>query len=193
MSVIVGHLAEVRLYLAHAWGLLRPGRELPTFAAPRSFDANLTGYTDEDLDLLIEEGRRQLDRQVHDTDSVRDRSGTLLTLSLAEAALLATSGHSSWSGPWWLALAWAVAAVFAFLAAAGAASLLAGRVDLGRTDAALAASQPSPIKRPLAIGYVSAVAIGEETVRTRLTVLRSAALLAVLAALIYVPVFVAAG
>ncbi|MFT3832422.1 MAG: hypothetical protein QM711_03755 [Micropruina sp.] len=180
------------MYLAYAFGLLRPGTELPTFGEPTPFDRDLSEHTDDDLDLLIDEGRRQLDRQLHDLDSVRDRAGTLLTLGLAEVALLAASGQPAWSGPWWLASIWAVAAACAFLAAAGAASLLAGRADLGRTDARLAANQDPPIKGPLALGYLSVVAIGEETVRTRLTVLRSAATLAVLAALIYVPVFVAA-
>ena len=68
---------------------------------------------------------------------------------------------------------------------AGAATVLTGRAVLGRMDTALTAQGTPPVQKQLAAGYVQYVSIGEETVRTFLTVFRDAAMLAIASALIF--------
>jgi hypothetical protein len=80
---------------------------------------------------------------------------------------------------------WALSATLAVLAVGGAASLLTSQARFGRTDTQQAAAGPLPILRHVALGYADSVGDGEETIRTRITVLRDGVLLAVAAALLY--------
>jgi hypothetical protein len=71
------------------------------------------------------------------------------------------------------------------LGLAGAAAVLTARSDFGRTDTAQTAETAPPLLRELALAYATSTGTGEETVRTRLTVLRDSVLLLVLGALVY--------
>lgn len=89
MTVIAGTCAEVRLYLCYVLAVLRPGVRVPTFGEPEQFKGTLAAFTaDEDLKLLIEESRRAVDRQETDLERIRSRATTLLTIGLAEIAVL---------------------------------------------------------------------------------------------------------
>jgi hypothetical protein len=185
MLVIKGKFAEPRVYLWYVFAILRPGIEVPTFDAPRSFDGNIERLAENEQRLVIDEGRRQLDRQLTDLDRVKSQAGTLLTISLAELAVLSASAQRAYSqGPLFIVL-WAVSAAFVALAAGGAASLLTSQARFKRIDTHALASGPVPMLPGIAREYADAVGYGEETIRTRITVLRDGVSLAVLAALLY--------
>jgi hypothetical protein len=83
-----GRFAEARVYLLYVLALLRPGVEAPTFGAPSEFTGDIDRLDDDDLEIVIDEGRRQLDRQLADLERNRSRAATLLTVGLAEIAVL---------------------------------------------------------------------------------------------------------
>ncbi|MFF1810773.1 hypothetical protein ACFVXW_16860 [Streptomyces sp. NPDC058251] len=185
MPVITGRFAEARLYLRYCASLLHPGRILPTFADPTPYTGNLDHHQEADLALLIEEGRRQLDRQAADLDRIRNRAGALATVSLALISAAVAKSADVLTHHWALVAAWAISCALAVLAVVGAAAVLAGRAVFGRMDTRLAAQGPRPTQKYLASGYIEQVSTGEETVRTFLTVFRDAVTLTVTSALIF--------
>ncbi|QNP69024.1 hypothetical protein IAG44_05900 [Streptomyces roseirectus] len=185
MSTVTGRFAEARLYLVYCAAVLWPGRSLPTFAEPHVSTVTLDHLQPDDLTLVIEEGRRQFDRQAADLDRIRNRAGALATVSLALTVGLVSRTHDMISGPWPLTAAWVLSCLLALLAVAGACAVMAGRAVLGRMDTGLVAQMPHPVQKSLAAGYVEHVGAGEETVRTVLTVLRDAVTLVVVSALIF--------
>jgi hypothetical protein len=189
MKVIRGKFRESRAYLWYVGALFRPGIEVPVFAEPTRFEGNLKRFDDADLKLLIEEGRRQLDRQIADVERTKSRAGTLLTISAAEIAVLSASANRVFGHGWPVTLAWAASALFALLAAGGAASLLTAQAQYGRTDTQNDAAGPLPYLRNLARGYAESTSYGEQTVAARVTLLRDGVLLAVTAAILYAVVW----
>ncbi|MFD4034778.1 hypothetical protein ACFWVP_30820 [Streptomyces sp. NPDC058637] len=185
MPVISGRFAEARLYLYYCVALFHPGRTMPTFAEPEPHTRDILPLSDDELTLLIEEGRRQLDRQMADMDRIRTRAGALATVALALTAAVVSKLPDVLQRHWTLISLWGVSCALAFLAVAGAASILSARAVLGRIDTRLAAQGLRPLRSDLAEAYVELVSTGEETVRTFLTVFRDAVTLVVVAALVF--------
>jgi hypothetical protein len=158
---------------------------VPTFAEPDEFTGDIHRLDDNDLKVIVEEGRRQLDRQLADLDRNRTRAATLLTISVGEVAVLSASAHRAFSNGPVATVAWAISALLAVLAAGGAASLLTSQARFDRLDTRHLVEGRLPALRNVALGYARSVGTGEETIRTRVTVLRDGVLLAVLAALLY--------
>ncbi|MFF7602960.1 hypothetical protein [Streptomyces mirabilis] len=165
--------------------LLHPGHTMPTFAEPEPHTRNVPPLSDEELGLLIEEGRRQIDRQMADLDRIRNRAGALATVALALIAAAMGKLADVLDQNWVLIALWAASCAIAVFSVAGAASVLSARAVLGRTDTRLAAQGTRPMRASLAEAYVGTVSTGEETVRTYLTVFRDAVTLAVAAALAF--------
>ncbi len=186
MAVIQGRFAEARLYITYVAALFRPGIGLPTFGEPVEFHPSPDyAYNDDDLKVIVEEGRRQVDRQLSDLEGIRSRAGTLLTLSLAEIGVLSASASRVFSHGALIITAWTLSLILAILAAGGAASIVTSRADFGRINTQSLARVSSPVLRRAAIGYARAVGQGEETIRTRITVFRDSVLLVVLAGILY--------
>jgi len=185
MKVVKGHCAEARVYLWHCLAVLRPGVEVPVFSEPAKFDGDLAGLTDDDLCLVVDEARRQLDRQLGDLERMRSRASALVTVGLAEIALLSGGARDMFHHGCGSAAAWALSTLLVVLGLAGAAAVLTVQAVFGRTDTALIADQSPPLLKPTAVAYAGLTGVGEETVRTRLTVLRDSVLLLVLGALVY--------
>ncbi|MEU5242672.1 hypothetical protein AB0G81_00840 [Streptomyces asoensis] len=185
MPVISGRFAESRLYLVYCLALLHPGHVMPTFAEPEPHTRNVAPLSDEELGLLMEEGRRQIDRQMADLDRIRNRAGALAAVALALVAAVMGKLADVLGQNWLLIALWAASCAMAIFSVAGAASVLSARAVLGRIDTRLAAQGTRPIRASLAEAYVGIVSIGEETVRTYLTVFRDAVTLAVMAALAF--------
>ncbi|MEC3997049.1 hypothetical protein VSR01_27505 [Actinacidiphila sp. DG2A-62] len=188
MTAITGRFVEARLYLHYCVTLLHPGHNLPTFAEPSPYTGNLEHFQESDHVHLVEEGRRQLDRQSADLERIRNRAGALATVSLGLTAAAVAKSADVFTHHWPIIALWAASCLLASLAVAGAAAVLAGQAVLGRTDARLAGQSPRPTVKHLAAAYVHQVSIGEETVRTFLTVFRDAVTLAVISALMFVSV-----
>ncbi|MER6560170.1 hypothetical protein ABT300_21025 [Streptomyces sp. NPDC001027] len=188
MAAVTGRFAEARLYLIYCMALLHPGRTLPTFAEFPDRTCDLNQHSDDELTLLIEEGRRQLDRQMADLDRIRNRAGVLATVSLALTAALATKASGAVQQHWILLALYICSCTLAVLAIAGAASVLSARAVFGRTDTYLATQAARPLRTSLAETYAELSGVGEETVRTFLTVFRDAVTLTVASALVFLPV-----
>jgi hypothetical protein len=188
MPTVTGRFAEARLYLIYCAALLHPGRTVPTFAEPAPTTISLDTHADDELMLVIEEGRRQLDRQIADLDRIRNRAGALATVSLALTVAIATKAADILQHHWALIAMWAWACAMAVLAVAGAASVLSARAVFGRTDAQMAAQGPRPVRSHLAEAYAEVAGVGEETVSTFLTVFRGAVTLTVASALAFLVV-----
>lgn len=191
MPALTGRFAEARLYLVYCAALLHPGRALPTFTEPAVVSIDLDSDADDELALIIEEGRRQLDRQMADLERIRNRAGALATVSLALAAAVVTKTADALKAHWAVAALWVLACALAVLAVAGAAAVLSARAVFGQTDTLTAAQGARPFRRYLAEAYAESVAVGEETVRTFLTVFRDAVTLTVSSALAFLLVLAA--
>lgn len=177
--------AEARVYAYYVLAVFRPGIGVPTFGQPNDFADSLDGLTDDDHKIVIEEGRRQLDRQLADLEKNKSRAATMLTVGLVEIGVLAAGANRAFAYGPWTSIVWTVSALLALLALGGAVSLLTSQAIFGRVDTRAIASSPIPLQQQVAIGYAQSVGLGEETIRTRITVLRDGVLLAVASAMLY--------
>jgi hypothetical protein len=184
MTVIKGRYAEARLYLVYVLAVLRPGVRVPTFGEPQPFDGSLAALTGDDLKIIVEEGRRMIDQQETDLEHIRSRAGTLLTMGLAEIAVLSALATRVFKHSPFVVILWCLSVVAVVLAVGGAASVLTSQARMGRVDPRHVALEFTPLVRRIAAEYLQSLGEGEETVRTRLTVLRGAVLLETLAALL---------
>jgi len=177
--------AEARVYAYYVFAVFRPGIEVPTFGEPEDFTDSLDGLTDEDRKIVVEEGRRQLDRQLADLEKNKSRAATMLTVGLVELGVLAAGANRTFAYGPWTGIVWILSAILALLALGGAVSLLTSQAVFGRVDTRALASSPTPLQQQVAIGYAQSVSWGEETIRTRITLLRDGVLLAVASAMLY--------
>ncbi len=184
MKVITGRWAEFRLYLCYVAAVFWPGVRVPTFGTPAEFTTNLDSLTDDDLKILIEEGRRMLDHQEMGLERIRSRAVTLLTVGLAETAVVSALAARAFHHDAPAAVTWCLGVVAIVLAIGGAISVLTAQARMGRVDARHLATCTPPLLRATAHEYLQSLGEGEETVRTRLTVLRDAVLTESFAALL---------
>lgn len=182
MDVVAeGRFREARGYLRYLAALLVPGRAVPVFEQPPPVLVD-DSLTDDDRKLLIEESHRQLERQATDLGRNHTRAATLLTITIAELAFLTTTAPAVFTRSPIVIGLWVLSAVLAVLALGGTVSVLTSRAVYGRVDPASLGRGPAPILPELARQYVASVGPGEATNAARLTVLRDAVWLAVLAA-----------
>jgi hypothetical protein len=181
---------ESVVYLQHVLVLLRPNRPVPTFDAYTQTPGDVTHWAPDDLKLLIEEGRRQTDRQRQDLERLQSRAQFLFTTSLAllvVVAALLTSVLDEQN--WLLTSVWVVGTLIVGLAMFGAAALFVTRLEMSTIDAANLSQQDPPITNALAEAYARMMAAGENTLATRLTVYRQAVLMVLLGSAIHVAVW----
>jgi hypothetical protein len=183
--------AETAVYLAHVAALARPGARVRGFAVHPFQAGALQGWQASDLCLLVEEGRRQVDRQRADLDRVQARSQLLFTVAGVLLGLLVSESDTTARHGTAVATIWYVGLVLVTLGLLGAAALMSVRSTFGGVDAALLSRQPAPVLRSMARAYAQAVAEGENTVATRLTVFRDAVLLVVVGAALQAGVWLA--
>jgi hypothetical protein len=161
------------IYLAHIAGLIAPGVQVPVYEAHKIKPEPLDEWDDCDLNLMIDEGRRQADRQMTDFDRVGGRAQWLFTIG---AALIVSGAGRfalhTYSG-FHLAL-WIVGLALLTLGVGGAAALMATRADFVQIDTAKFSTYEPPRKRNLAGSYSRMLSTGENTIATRITVYRQA-------------------
>lgn len=159
-------------YLSLVLALVVPGLEPFQFPDRDEEPGDLADWDDENLKLLIEEGRRQFDRQARLLDGIRVRSQWLFTTGLAVIAVLVGRAAPLQLRPPTLVdtlvFLGLICTVYAVL---GSAALLVvaarfGVIDVG--DLSREAGKGS-MQAHLARQYASAVRPGETTLRTRLT------------------------
>lgn len=174
---------ESRIYAQHVLCLVLPGRRVPVLEVHPNEPDTIDDWDSDDFKLLIEEGRRQLDRQLRDLERIQNRSQFLFTTALGLLVLaVATAKQVANRGNVIVFCAWILALGLIVLSILGAAALMTVRSDLGMIDTALATSLPRPVDKALAAAHARAVRPGENTVATRLTVYRDAVYLLIVGA-----------
>ena len=167
------------IYLVHALSLLAPGYELPVFSADQLKPKDVSQWSEEELKLLIEEGRRQSDRQQADLRDIRSRAQWLFTVAAAALGALG-AGLASGNPDTTQAILWLAGLVLLVYGVGGAASVMVSRADFKTIHTAVLSAAQRPIDRSLAQSYARMMAEGENTVATRLTVFRQAVLFCLL-------------
>jgi hypothetical protein len=172
-SAVKLFLRGQRIYGLHVLGLLMPGQEIPVFVSHQITPEPLDGWESDDLQIMIDEGRRQLDSQIAQLEAIRGRAQWLFTIG---AAIVAALGGSFVAvGPGWaLSVLWLVAIAAITYGVAGVAAIMTVRADFNGIDTAVLSSKPRAVLRSLAGSYSRMLADGENTVATRLTVFRQA-------------------
>jgi hypothetical protein len=159
------------IYLEHVLGLLTPGAEITQHEAHQQEPDPLQGWSAEDRALMIQEGRRQADRQLRDLKEIRGRAQWIFTLGVAITVALA--GAFLADRPTGTRLGLFIASlVMLVYGLAGAASIMAVRADFSTIDTAALSKHRPPIEAYLAGAYSRMLRLGENTVATRLTIFR---------------------
>jgi hypothetical protein len=176
--------SEGRMYLAHLRGLW-PGAKVPSFQVHPSEPSDITGWGSEDYQVLIDEGRRQLDAQRDQAEQIRGRAQFLFTTAIGLAALSFAGKSTVLAAKSNVPIAiWSLSLLLTTLGLLGTASVIVARKEFGSIDAALMTNlYDPPIPPKLAAGYSRQVARGANTVATLVTVYRDAVLLVLLGAL----------
>jgi hypothetical protein len=168
---------DLRLTTAFVLSLLFGGRVVPPPLNPNK-PSDITGFDDESLRLIVDEGRRQSADQSDRFKHATDRAQVLLTAGLAAlglvAALLATVNDASGARRVVATVVWAIAGVLTVLGVATAASVIVVRADFVVVDTTQMTSWSPPLLKQLADDYADAVILGETTVAARITVFRQA-------------------
>ncbi len=163
------------IYFAHVVGLVAPGEEIPVFRAHQITPAPLDGWTDDDLERMVDEGHRQLDCQFSDLERIRGRAQWLLTTGAAITAALGSALVAT-DPSGLILLLWIPSLILLGCGVAGAAAVMTVRADFNTIDTAVLSNKKAPILTVLATSYSRMLATGENTVATRLTVFRQAVL-----------------
>lgn len=184
--MITGRCREIRAYLWYCVALFWPGVKVPNFEHPPERHPDIADLTDEQLQVVLEEGRRHLDRQRQDLERVQTRSATAATIGLAEIALLSNGGATVFRAGAFYLFPWLAAFICVFLGVAGAVSLLTTRptVAAPHVNNIATYADGNPLYSA-AYSYVQDVDVGDVTLSARVTILRDVALLLVVGALLY--------
>ncbi len=155
---------------------------------PGRMGSGIDDWDDEDQQLAIEEGRRQLDTQFAQLQHIIRRASVLLPVGLAIAVFFLTAlddaaalGQPSRTIIRFLLLAGAVMASWGTLVMG---ALIGARSDFKTTDALLLTEEPPGLRRYLARDYAENVATGVNTLAARLTHLGTGVMWIVLGALV---------
>jgi len=163
------------VFAMHVLGLIAPGLTIPVLSAHQISPQPLDDWSEEDLKHMVDEGRRQVDRQLSDLVHIRSRAQWLFTVGAAVTVALA--GAFTRAEPIGVILAfWLLALALLVYGVAGAGAILTVRADFGTIDTAVLSASEPPILRALAVSYSRMLGTGENTVATRLTVLWQAVL-----------------
>ena len=164
---------SISLYISHCGALFRPGRD-PHFPDlfPAREQVDLSSWDDDELELLIEQGRSQLDRQSTQLRDVQARSQFLLTTALgallfAVNRLSETLRSESTNLFVWTILLLIGSVVCLSIGALGFASNIGTKNILGTIDITLLSNLQSPRKLAIARAYVECVVPGENTLAAR--------------------------
>jgi hypothetical protein len=182
--------SEITLYVSHVWALFVPGHRPHQPNLRGDAPGDLEGWNDDGLELLIEEGRRQLDRLNDELERLRSRAQTLFSVMLAVIGLsISASVIRGVTGAWPLFVTWYLGLLLAVSGMAGAAAVFATTAEMGAVDTVLfsrssvGASDPS-LSRQLALAYPNAVETSSNTIMVRFTLLRDATALSVVGAVL---------
>jgi len=167
-----------RVYFGHVFHLIRPGWPVPSYYRSEELTASLDGWRAADLQILVDEGRRQADAQLDQLEKIRGRAQWLFTLGLLLITALAGVGSRVLAGsaraPWWAEALWYASLVLVAYGGLGAAAIITVRGDFNAVDSWALSSYESPVLPKVAKDYAEMLRLGENTVNTRISVYRQA-------------------
>lgn len=167
----------MRLTPAFILGLVFGGPVKPTLTNPNT-PSDMTSFDDADLQLVVDEGRRQLDNQTGAFQHVQGRAQSLLTVCLAVLAFAtgAIGRLQRICGVRFVValIVFVLAVCLVIVGLALAAAVIVVRADFEQTDTTQVTGFKAPILRTVAADYANVVRIGEITVAARVTVFRMA-------------------
>lgn len=165
------------IYMDHIACLIVPSRLPDQFDLNQPAPAPLSNMTDDDLKVVIEEGRRQIDKQASDLHYIRTRAQWLLTIMIAASAALTNATLANSPNTLVMAL-WGVGILLLTLAVLGTTSLIVVAARRGGINTALMGNLSTNVLSGLATSYTSQTTVGETTLATMLSVLHRAVFLA---------------
>jgi hypothetical protein len=173
-------------YLQNILGLW-PGHKVPVFEVHNVPVGDLTGWSDEELKLALDEGRRQIDRLFDEVEKVRVRAQFLFTSTLALLVVVLAGRQTMRAGKNDLPLAlWSLAIAIVGLGMLGTASIIASRKDLRAIDTAkLTTTVERPLLRELVAAHARSVKESTNTVYTQITMFRDAVWIVMFGAIVY--------
>lgn len=158
------------MYFQYVLGLIRPGHRRPVFHVHPHEPQSIEDWNADGLDLLIDEGRRQLDAQNAMLGSVRGRAQWLVTIAVTILVVTASTQHIVWtSGCRILHVLWVATILCVGYGTLGSAAILTVRLEYGTIDATKMSGYGGDRKRELAAAYTSVVRTGANTNATILT------------------------
>jgi hypothetical protein len=166
---------ETAIYARHVLALFWPNRFAPVLVADRNEPGDMNRWSDEELLILVEEGRRQLDRQHDDLERIRGRAQVLLAFGLAlEGSIAALQSQLVSHGPCWVWILWILGLLAGGWSVLGAGATSVVRADMTMIHAAALSRYEPPVLSKLAADYAATMMEGENQLATRLTNLRHA-------------------
>lgn len=164
---------RVRVYLSHIVGIFLPGEAVQQFSSYQIKAGDVDDWPEHDLDIVIENGRSQLDRQRANLEAIRSRAQFLLTLTLTFVGVSVASTELVARSPFAQFL-WASGTLIAMASALGAGGVIVAKKDLRMVDTRLLSQQRPPIRAVTARALADSVDDGEQTIATEITVFRDA-------------------
>jgi hypothetical protein len=163
-------------YLRYIGLLLSPGSTAPVFNSAQADPGEMTGWSDDELQLMVVEGRRELDALDTQLTEIRGRAQAVLTTAIALAGVLAgiagTAHHRCGSFAVWIL---GVAGIV--LSALGSAAIITVKAYMSTIHTAVLSRYEPPVLERIARDYAGMTRQGQNTVATRLTLLWLAVLL----------------
>ena len=189
---------EASIYARHVLAVFVPGRRVQTHdVVPEDLArvGDLTGWSDDDMRLLIEECRRTLDQQQVQFDRVRTTAQVVLPLAIALLVVFGSELTGVIKEPsailrYGSYLAWGIGTMLVVLAGLGAAATLSVRSEFGTVFPPLVSRLSSPILSDVTRAYAGQIATGERTVGTRIAVIRDAVTLLAIGGMIHLVIWV---
>lgn len=173
--------SEIRLFLGYVLVPFSPGGKVPSHPQQPWQMGAMIGWEEVDHRVLIDEARREIDRQQTEKRDARARAQIVLTTALVLGAAIAASWQDR-ARVGWLPLMLSVMAIgLDALAGLAAAGLITGRSDIGGPDlVSLTNCDRGDVVADAAGMYAGRLFIGAATVAVMVTVLRVSVLVLLL-------------
>lgn len=177
---------EVGMYFRVIAALFLPGYPVPVFDTESPSIGAMTGWSDDELRLLIDEGHRQIDAQAVQLEALRGRSQIVLTTATAVLGLIIAGAKTiAEATSLVVLLVWVAAFTVDLLAVLGAAAVITVRKDMGAVSTERLSNVQPPVALELASSYARIVRSGQATIAREVTVFRDAVLLLIVSAVLY--------
>jgi hypothetical protein len=168
---------DINSTVAFILALLFGGSVTPDRLNPNE-PADLGQLTPVSLQLIVDQGRRQLDAQSERFRHVTDRAQTLLTVSLVALAFVAgivtriSGSHGAQRV--FATIGWAVGLLLVLVGIAAAAAVIVVKAEFSAVDTTQMTHWSEPVLTQLAADHAKSVILGENTVAARVTLFRQA-------------------